>query len=77
MCAEWSIGLTEDDDFLMRPIVVIRDEARQMEIKDGMFWYNGQMTQYSLREVGVRSVHTYSVTLERGLSSVYVFVYSC
>jgi hypothetical protein len=44
----------------MRPIAVERDHARKMEIKDGMFWYNGEKTQYSLRGAGVR----YSV-LER------------
>ena len=54
LSTEWGIGLSENDTYLMRPISVARDEARQMEIKDGMFWYNGHMTEYSLREAGVR-----------------------
>ena len=38
----------------MRPIAVDREDAYLMEIKQGMFWYNTELTKYSLREVGVR-----------------------
>ena len=53
-CLEWSIGLSPNDSFLMRPVTVARHDASHMEIKDGLFWYNGQVTEYSLREAGVR-----------------------
>ena len=54
MFLEWGIGLTDNDTFLMRPIAVDREDAYLMEIKQGMFWYNTELTKYSLREVGVR-----------------------
>ena len=46
--------MAEDDDSIMRPIYVERENAHQMEIKDGFFWYNGVQTDWSFMEVGIR-----------------------
>ena len=52
--AEWAIGLSVNDTFIMRPIAVERPDAFLMQIKEGFFWYNNVKTEWSFMEVGIR-----------------------
>ena len=56
MFTEWSIGLSDNDSFIMRPVVIDVEQAAHVEMKEGYFWFNGEKSERSFLETGVRWV---------------------
>ena len=51
---EWSIGLSDYDEFIMRAVYVSREHAYNMMVKDGYLWYNDVKTDWSFIGAGIR-----------------------
>ena len=50
----WSVGISPDDDYILRLTPVEANETKPMEMRDGYMYYNGLKSDESFLAAGVR-----------------------
>ena len=61
----WSVGISPNDDYILRPTPVEITDTVPLEMRDGYMYYSGQKSDQSFLAAGVRYSHIFLMVLAK------------